>query len=273
VTGFSVLGDGYATAKQSTARLLWDDQGLYVSVVCEEPDAALLKPTVRDYGDTWLEDSVEVFLQPAQQVYQFGVTAGAAKGAAEGGPEIARITAATRIGTDSYSVEVLVPAAVLKATIRDGDTWRGEICRNIFTVRSGGDKFTSWTPLQSRFLEPENFATLRFSGEEASVARAAAVAEQLNAPYRQTLVAQVRDAAEQGRQYRDALGEASGDASFGEAARKLLDEWGRIATLAAAGEAADAVEMRALLTRLRGLGDQSYRVKYKYLINKLLSEN
>jgi len=61
VTGFSKLGGGYTNAKQSAAQMLWDDKGLYIAVVCEEPDAALLKPVVRDYGDTWAEDSLEIF--------------------------------------------------------------------------------------------------------------------------------------------------------------------------------------------------------------------
>ena len=273
VTGFSVLGDGYTKAKQTSAQMLWDDKGLYVAIVCEEPDVALLKPSVRDYGDTWSEDSLEIFLQPTQQVYQIGVTAGAAKGSGEGGPEISKITAAVRISTDSYSIEVLVPTEVLRATIKSGDTWHGEICRNIHTVRSGGDKFTSWTPLESRFLEPERFATLTFSIERGNAAMAAPITEQLNAPYRQTMLAEVQDAAAQGKQYRVALQEASGDATYGEQARKLLGEWRRIETLSQSSNNASTSEMRASLTQLQALNAQSYQLQYKYLINKVLSEN
>ena len=273
VTGFSVLGDGYTKAKQTSVQMLWDDKGLYVAVVCEERDAALLKPSVRDYGDTWMEDSLEIFLQPAQQVYQIGVTAGAAKGSGEGGPEISKITAAARIGADSYSIEVLIPAAVLKATIKGGDTWHGEVCRNIFTVRSGGDKFTSWTPLESRFLEPEHFATLTFGNETGNAAMAAPITEQLNAAYRQTMLAAVQAAAAQGEQYRAALQEASGDATFGEPARKLLGEWGRIGKLRESSSTAGTREMRASLTQLQALNEQSYKLQYKYLINKVLSGN
>lgn len=273
VTGFSVLGSGYAKAKQTTAQMLWDDKGLYIAVVCEEPDAALLKPSVRDYGDTWSEDSLEIFLQPAGQVYQIGVSAGGAKGSGEGGPEVGKITAAAKIGTDSYSIEVLVPPAVLKASLKSGDKWRGDICRNIFQTRSGGDKFTSWTPLQSRFLEPEHFATLTFGDQTATAAKAAQLTEELNAPYRQTLLTEVKDAASQGAQYREALKDASDDPTFGEPARKLLREWRQIETLSKGSDQANTLEMRKSLTQLQALNEQSYQLKYKYLINKLLSEN
>lgn len=273
VTGFSVLGNGYTKAKQTTARMLWDEKGLYVAVVCEEPDAASLKPSVRDYGDTWVEDSLEIFLQPAQQVYQIGVTAGGAKGSGEGGPEVGRMTAASKIGADFYSIECLIPAEVLKASLRGGDKWRAGICRNIFTTPSGGDKFTSWTPLQSRFLEPENFAILTFSSEAGNAAKASELTEQLNAPYRETLLKEVQVAAAQGEQYQAALKEASDDATFGERARKLLRDWRQIEKLSQARDSASTLDMRRSLTQLQALNEQSYQIKYKYLINKLLSEN
>ena len=40
VTGFHKLGAGYTDAKQTYARACWDDQALYVGLVCEEPDVA-----------------------------------------------------------------------------------------------------------------------------------------------------------------------------------------------------------------------------------------
>ena len=272
-TGFSVLGDGFATAKQTTARILWDDAALYVGVVCEEPDAALLKPAVRDYGDTWVEDSLEIFVQPVGQVYQLGVTAGGAKGAGEGGPDLARVTAAARIGKDSYSIEVRIPFEVLKSTPKAGGKWHAEVCRNIFTTASGGDKFTSWTPLQSRFLEPDNFATLAFSGETRDAAGAATITEQLNAPYRAKLTAQVKAAAVQGQGYLDTLKQAAADAKYGESARALLADWQTIEKLGRQADTAGILDIRTALMKLQALNEQSYQVKYKYLIEKLLTEN
>jgi hypothetical protein len=272
VTGFSVLGDGYAKVKQTSVQMLWQEQALYVAVVCEEPDAALLKPAVGDYSETWLEDSVEVFLQPTERVYQLGVTAGGAKGVGEGRPDIRQVTAAARIGPTSYSVEICIPATVVGATIAAGATWHGEVCRNIQTVRSGGDKFTSWTPLQSRFLEPENFATLVFRADPASAALAATLSEEVNAPYRDTLFGEIRAAAAQGEQYQAVLQQAGGDATFGETARRLLAEWGQIEALNRSAASANTAGMRAALSQVQALNRQSYQTKYKYLISKLLDD-
>jgi len=40
------------------------------------------------------------------------------------------------------------------------EPWRIGICRNTYATKSGGDKYTSWPALDSRFLEPHNFAPL-----------------------------------------------------------------------------------------------------------------
>ncbi|MEI6502616.1 MAG: carbohydrate-binding family 9-like protein [Armatimonadota bacterium] len=273
VTGFSKLGAGYTNAKQSAAQMLWDDQGLYIAVVCEEPDAALLKPVVRDYGDTWAEDSLEIFLQPALQAYQIAVTAGGAKGGFEGGPDVSKIKAAAKIGPDFYSIEVFVPFSVVKATTKAGDKWRGEICRNCFTSSGVVDKFTSWTPLQARFLEPDNFATLAFSGETSSAEQVKQLTEQLNLPYRQTVAASMKAAAEIGAQYKGTLQEAQEDAAMGERARGLLREWRTIERLSKQTDTASILDLRHSLMQLQELNQASYELKYKYLISKLLSEN
>lgn len=273
VTGFSKLGADYTNAKQSAAQMLWDDRGLYIAVVCEEPDAALLKPVVRDYGDTWAEDSLEIFLQPGIQPYQIAVTAGGAKGGFEGGPDVSKIKAAAKIGADFYSIEVFVPFEVVKANTKAGDKWRGEICRNVFTSTMVVDKFTSWTPLQARFLEPDNFATLAFSGETCSAEQVRQLTEQLNLPYRQTVAASMKAAAQIGAQYKGTLQEAQDDALLGERARGLLREWRQIERLSKQSNTASILNLRQSLMKLQMLNLDSYEVKYKYLIAKLLSEN
>ena len=270
-TGFSVLGNGYTYVKQTTARMLWDDQALYIGVVCEEPDAAQLKPQVHDFGDTWTEDSLELFIMPALQAYQIAVTAGGAKGGFEGGPDVSKVTAAAKIGKDFYSIEVRIPFTVVKGNPKAGDQWRGEVCRNIFT--GAGDKFTSWSPLKSRFLEPDNFAILSFKDEVLSPAQAAQITEQLNAPYRGTLTAQIKAAAGEGAQYQDALKQAQNDPKFGEQAGQLLEQWQNIAHLNEQASRAGILDLRQALMKLQMLNDQSYQVKYKFLIEKLLTEN
>lgn len=275
MTGFSVLGAGYSHSKQTVAQVCWDDEALYLAVTCEEPDAAQLKPTIRDGGDTWAEDSLEIFLHPLPlpQVYQFGITAGGARGGFEGNPDPTKFQAAAKIGEKQYVIEARFPYSLLKGTPQAGGTWRGNICRNIFTTTSGGDKFTSWAPLQSRFLEPENFAFLKFDAGTPSVAEAAAMTEELNAPYRAVLATQIAEAAALGVDYVDTLKQASEDEKFGERARDLLREWRQIERLNREAQQASILDMRVALMRLQVLNVQSYEVKYQYLIYRLLSQN
>jgi len=272
VTGFRVLGNGYTEAKQTTAQACWDDEAFYVAMVCEEPDAAQLKPVTRDGGPTWLEDSVEIFLQPKPpgQVYQFGVTAGGAKGGFEGNPDIWRCQAAAKTGADSYSLELRIPFAVISGRAAAGDRWLGTFCRNIFTITSGGDKFTNWAPLQARFLEPEHFLPIVLMAETPDAASAAKMTEQLNAAYRATLIARLRAAAAAGRKYTGDLIGASKDARFADQTRDLLRQWQEIDRLSSQAREASLPDIRRAIRTVTALARSSYEVKYEYLITRLL---
>jgi hypothetical protein len=275
VTGFHALGGGYTDAKQTTAQAGWDDQALYVAMVCEEPDAAELKPACQDSGWTWGEDSVEIFLQPQPPlgpVYQLGVTAGGARGSGENSPDIAKCQAAAKIGTDSYSLEIRIPYEVLGARPVGGDHWKGAFCRNIFVTTSGGDKFTCWPPLQSRFLEPAHFATLAFLAQTLPRAEAVKRTEELNREYRPGLVKRLHEAAAQREEYKPALETARQDEQFGQEARELLDEWRRIERVDQESDQAPIPEIRQALRKVRALARASYELKYEYLLKKLFSE-
>jgi hypothetical protein len=270
--GFSVLGGGYTFSKQTVAQICHDDEAVYVAVTCEEPDAKELKPQVRDGGDTWAEDSLELFFQPpgSVQAYQLGITAGGARGAFEGGADPRGFQAAARIGDGQYTVEARIPCSLLKGTA--AGTWRGNVCRNIFTVRSGGDKFTSWAPLQKQFLEPANFAYLTLMPGALTAAEAARATAQLNAPYREALAKLISAAAATGGQYVPTLREASTDATFGERARALLAKWEAIEQVNRTAQTAPVGDMRRALMDLQALNADSYQVKYEYLISKLFAD-
>lgn len=272
MTGFSVLGGGYSHTKQTVAQMCYDDEALYLAVTCEEPDVAALKPVVRDGGDTWAEDSLEVFLQPLPnaQVYQIGITAGGARGGFIGDPDPLGFEAAARIGERQYTIEARFPAALVKGKLEG--VWRGNICRNVFADLSGGDKFTSWAPLETQFNEPRNFASFAFQPTALTQAEAARITEQLNVPYRGTLAELISQAAAMGARYTDALKEASSDPVFGDRARRLTRQWRTIARMNRTAQTASVAEMRNALAQLKALNDESYEVKYTYLIRKLLSE-
>jgi Carbohydrate family 9 binding domain-like len=273
-TGFSKLGDGYTDAKQTYAQACWDDRALYVGVTCEEPDIALVKPQVRDGGDTWLDDGVEIFLQPEAggQVYQFVVTAGGARGGFEGAPDFLKYQASAHAGDGLYSLEVRIPFELVRAAPKLGDEWRGDFCRNIFTTASGGDKFTCWAPLVSRFLEPEHFATIQLLGPAPDEAQAGAISDRLSRPYRAHLSGKLRTVAAEGAEYVPALKEAAADARFRVQAERLLDRWGELAEVQRRVASAPLPEVRRILKDASGLAQESYEAKYHYLIAKVLGD-
>lgn len=274
VTGFFVLGDGYSTSKQTIAQACWDDEAFYVAMICEEPDVPNLRLTVQDGGNFWEDDGVEIFLQPGenQQVFQFGVTARGAKGGFEGFPDIGKLQAGARMGNGWYSIELRVPHEVLRAKPRLGERWLGNFCRNIFTTTSGGDKFTSWAPLKSRFLEPENFAVLELCGPAPSPQEADKISARLNENYRTTLVRAFTASAEKAAEYLPALDEAAKDPTFGPQAGELRRQWWRLERLARRAGEASVWELRRAVTSAETLVRESHKLKYDYLIAKLLED-
>ena len=181
--------------------------------------------------------------------------------------------AAAKIGDTSYTIETLIPWSVVRVTPKAGDKWFGDICRNIFTTKSGGDKFTCWAPLQSRFFEPENFATLVFEDSVLTDVKAAQLTEQLNKDYRGTLIKQVAEAVKAFGSYRDGLAAAGQDAKYAERAKALLADWQHFEAINREADKAPILEMRDALMKLETLNRESYDVKYNFLIYKLLQEN
>lgn len=274
VTGFSALGDGYALTKQTIAQACWDDQALYVAITAEEPDAPQMKLHVRDGGAFWEDDGVEIFFRPGPQkpVFQFGVTAGGAKGGFQGSPDFTKFQAKSQIGRDGYSLELRIPYEVMGFTPKQGEAWAGDFCRNTFTQISGGNKFTCWAPLKAQFNEPENFAEIRFMGAAPDAAEAAAIGERLNAPYRVELMRTLAGSVSQGEQYVPTLTEAARDAKYGRGAGDLLRQWKRAKRMSQTASKVSALELRRMIAGMDSLGKASYDLQYKYLIAKVLPE-
>ncbi len=273
-TGFSKLGDGYTDAKQTYVQACWDDQAFYVGVTCEEPDVARMELRVRDGGDTWLDDGVEIFLQPggSRQVTQFVVTAGGARGGYEGAPNILRYQVAAHAGQDDYSLEIRVPFELLGVSPKPGDRWRGNFCRNIWTTESGGDKFTSWAPLTARFLEPEHFAAIEFLGSPPDPSRAAAIGDRLNRRYRADLSRRLKAAAASSPEYAPALAEASKHPRFRSSAMDLRRRWRQLERVQRQADSAPLPELRRILKGAASLSEESENLKYAYLTAVVLGD-
>ncbi len=274
VTGFSILGDGYTMAKQSTAQCCWDDEAFYVAVTCEEPDAPNLHITVVDGGNFWEDDGLEIFVRPGAdaQVFQFGVTAGGAKGAYLGFADFTKLQAAAKMGKGFYSIELRLAYALLRATPKVGDVWFGDFCRNIFTTNSGGDRFTCWAPLKTQFNEPANFGAFHLLGPAPDPAEADRISAGLNAPYRDKLAGMIAVAAAKGSEYTAVLDEAARDPKFRTSANDLRLRWDRVTRAGRGTSSASVWDLRRAITDVDALVRESYDLKYAYLIEKLFPE-
>ncbi|MGQ9731407.1 MAG: carbohydrate-binding family 9-like protein [Candidatus Zipacnadales bacterium] len=275
VTGFSVLGGTYTGAKQTFAQACWDEQALYVAMTCEEPDAPLLKPCIPDGGDAWLEDSIEVFVYPAgaPQALQVVITAGGARASGDILPDLGQVEVGTKIGADTYWIEVRLPFSILGAIPRVGDRWHVAFCRNIWTTRSGGDRFTSWPPLKQRFLEPENFAALVFYGAAPSSAEVQRIGNDLNRVYRTYLITCLQSVTAQGPNYAEALRNAATDEEFRRQATNIRRRWRAINRALNDAAHIPIAELHHIVADADSLLRDSYNLKYAYLIAVLLREH
>jgi len=116
-TDFAVLGSGGAERafRQTTVRAAWDASALYLHAICLEPDPGSITAAVtgRD-GDVWMEDAIEVFLQPdpakADVVHLILNAKGVLYDELNGNPDFnAAVTVAATVGAQAWQVELAIP--------------------------------------------------------------------------------------------------------------------------------------------------------------------
>jgi Carbohydrate-binding family 9 len=177
--------------EQTIAKMLWDDEYLYVAYLCQ--DAHISAERVKHDSSVWLDDCVEVFAAPDPRrpdayfniemnvrgaVYDdfhpHGPGSELRPGWNSNGLRIAtRINGTLNNETDqdeSWTLEVAIPfkAYALKlpnVAPKAGDTWRLNL------NRCGGkinEQFSRWSPGTSRepqFRAPRDFGVVHFAAE------------------------------------------------------------------------------------------------------------
>jgi len=160
-------------SRGTTARVVWDDENLYIGFRCAVPDVSKLtvEATERD-GAVWLDDAVEVFLQsdPAKsrQYAQFVVNAAAVQLDTSSGGVGANAPwdAAALVGEAAWFAEIEIPweSVSSEAHPREGDRWRvllGQDCQV-----QGAVELSAWITRydagQRYFHQPERFGDLIF---------------------------------------------------------------------------------------------------------------
>ncbi len=174
-TDFSMLGSGGTERafRQTTVRAAWDEDALYLHAILLEPDPASItaQVTERD-GETWMEDALEVFLQPdpaAPDRLHFIVNARGVlydeRNEDAGYDAHARVQAS--IGEQAWQVEMAIPWADLSgAPPRAGDEWGFNVGREHRPTEP--KEWSTWAPLKPdevKFAHPELFGRLRFADQ------------------------------------------------------------------------------------------------------------
>ena len=156
--GYRNLGTGQPSLKQTTFRLGYTLEALFVGVVCEEPDPDQLRADMAD-GERFLgEDALAVLFSPDNEtMLLFAVNA---IGSRTSSRTLKKWQAQLLLGDDHWSVEMAIPWEVLGAFPAQGKTWGLNILRDIPSQQD--EEFSTWANLQYTFEEPENLGQLRF---------------------------------------------------------------------------------------------------------------
>lgn len=171
-TGFSLLGSGGTRRafRQTTFRVLHDDKAIYLGIICLEPDPAsvVAKVTERD-GAVWLEDAVELFLQPnfnSRRFFHFIINANGVYYDAESDNAgwDASITAASKRLDTHWQLEIAIPWASLGQACPPAESeWGFNIARE--HRPPDAPEWSTWMPLakgKKKFALPSHFGRIRF---------------------------------------------------------------------------------------------------------------
>ncbi len=270
---FRNLADGAYTAKQTYIKLGWNDQDLFIGVRCDEPEMKLLSANMRDGDALWLEDGIEIFIQPdpGAGYFQFAVNSLGAKIGVERAGGLALFEAKGFHGPDFFTVEIRLPFAIFGKTPKAGEMWRGNIDRNIW---AGGKIFSCWAPLQGSFHDTANFGRFIFEAQQAS-AELAASAEKSDADdgaHRSALIARINEVVKKCDEYAPDLARGLEMPAYRKEAQDLRDEAEGYKALRASASAAAIRELTAGTRSCEDFFRKIFDFKYRVLIARLLQE-
>lgn len=165
---------GDQSGEQYEARLLWDEEALYLGVRLHEPfiDRLRAEVTERD-GQVWTDDSLELFLAPGRSTHRYFQMIFNAAGVYYDGTGTPRSTSseawntdaevATDRADDAWTLEVKLDWDDLgHGPPEAGDVWGLDLRRWQHT--QGRADYSSWSgaPLSGPTHHPEAFGFLRF---------------------------------------------------------------------------------------------------------------
>ena len=173
--GFTELGTGKPSERDTRFAVAYDDRFLYVAIRCTEPNPEQIKAEVTQRDDTRLynDDVVELFVAPGPQrtdYYQFelnskGVLADAACHQS-GTVREATWNSAVQVATSRANGEWIVEMAIPLADMELGKPAPGDWGINVARVRRAGgeEELSTFVPMTGSFHQPALFAGLSLPG-------------------------------------------------------------------------------------------------------------
>ncbi|MBN2312248.1 MAG: PD40 domain-containing protein [Candidatus Hydrogenedentes bacterium] len=161
-TGFTDMRTGVPSEKQTSFRMGYTPEALYIGLVCDEAQPDEILADLLDGESFRQEDSVEVFLAPAQgPVLQFSVNAIGSRASPR---TLKKWAAQAQVGEDSWSIELALPWEVIGKAPAPERAWRINIIRyqpsQRFLERS------TWADLEYTPTEVARYGTVAFQGVE-----------------------------------------------------------------------------------------------------------
>ena len=156
--GFWNLRTGMASAKQTSFRMGYTVEALYLGIVCDEPSPEQIRADLGD-GEYFLgEDRIGLYFCPdGRTLLQFAVNA---IGSRYSSRTLKKWRAAVETGDDSWSVEIALPWEVIGTFPAQGDSLGFNLVRFIASQRVREE--SSWANLEYSTREVSTLARLQF---------------------------------------------------------------------------------------------------------------
>jgi cellulose/xylan binding protein with CBM9 domain len=175
VSGLTHLDTDTLASPQTSFRLLWDDEYLYLGVHCDEPQMGKVSPTryAHDEHAIFSHETIEFFVDPnhTHHLYfqlAFNVAGSLYDGEREATSWNSGAKVRTHLGDTFWSVEIAVPWGPLKAKPGPGKV----VGFNVSREHNIGDRaYTTWARLRGGFHDPDRFAHLVLSGTPEAIGK------------------------------------------------------------------------------------------------------
>jgi len=180
VTGFIGLNDFALVEDQTTVHAGWDNEALYLLYECLDPQKRELVARIKERdGGVYMEDSVDVILQPGPGPYPYYQLISNAIGTVydsridpkDPAKHNTKFNPNWAVKTTRESgrwvMECKIPFKELdgRPTPKNGERWRANFCRDSDTV----SRYSTWSFVAGNYHRAENFGEIVFEDSDRSI--------------------------------------------------------------------------------------------------------